>query len=48
VLSEITAGQLAAAGSDATYTPVPGAGHLILLPEVASRLPGRTDALLDG
>jgi acetyl esterase/lipase len=31
VLTEITAGQLAAAGTDVTYTPVPGADHFTVL-----------------
>jgi acetyl esterase/lipase len=47
VLSEVTAGQLAAAGSAVTYTPVEGADHLTLLPAVAPSLPGWVDALFD-
>lgn len=35
VLSEITAGQLAAAGSDVEYAPVPGADHFTVLTAVA-------------
>jgi hypothetical protein len=35
-LTEITAGQLAAAGSDVRYTLVPGADHLTLLPTIAA------------
>jgi hypothetical protein len=35
VLSEITAGQLAAAGTDVEYTPVPGADHFTVLAAVA-------------
>jgi hypothetical protein len=45
VLSEITAAQLAGAGTDATYTPVDGADHFTLLPQVASRLLGWVDEL---
>jgi alpha-beta hydrolase superfamily lysophospholipase len=44
VFSEITAGQLAAAGVDATYTPVDGADHFTLLPSVAADVVHRTDA----
>jgi hypothetical protein len=36
VLTEITAGQLAGAGSDAQYRLVPGADHFTLLPMVAA------------
>lgn len=35
-LTEITAGQLAGAGSDVRYTLVPGADHVTLLPTVAA------------
>jgi hypothetical protein len=38
LLSEITIGQLAAAGVDVAYTPVPGADHLTLLPTVAPQV----------
>jgi len=34
-LSELTARQLAAAGTDVTFVPVPGADHITLLPRVA-------------
>jgi hypothetical protein len=36
VLTEITAGQLAAAGTDVRYTLVPGADHFTLLPAIAA------------
>ncbi len=36
ILSEITVGQLAAAGTQVTYTPVPAADHFTLLPVVAA------------
>lgn len=36
VLTEITAGQLAGAGSDVQYRLVPGADHFTLLPVIAS------------
>jgi hypothetical protein len=38
VLSQVTVGQLAAAGTDATLTPVDGADHLTLLPMVAPQV----------
>ncbi|NUT36071.1 MAG: hypothetical protein HOV79_23695 [Hamadaea sp.] len=38
VLTEITAGQLAAAGTDATYTPIPGADHFTVLAQVAPQV----------
>ncbi|WP_162907224.1 alpha/beta hydrolase family protein [Allorhizocola rhizosphaerae] len=46
VLSEITAGQLAAAGTEVSYTPVPGADHFTLLPTVAPDVVHWAEALL--
>jgi hypothetical protein len=45
VLTEITAGQLAGAGSDVQYRLVPGADHFTLLPMVASDVVGWTAEL---
>ncbi|TKK91329.1 hypothetical protein FDA94_00525 [Herbidospora galbida] len=44
VFSEITTGQLAGAGLDATYTPVDGADHFTLLPAVAADVVTRAEA----
>ncbi len=44
VFSEITTGELAGAGVDATYTPVDGADHFTLLPAVAADVVTRADA----
>jgi len=38
VLSEVTAGQLTAAGTDVTYTPVAGADHLTVLATIAPQV----------
>ncbi len=46
VFSEITAGQLAGAGTRVTYTPVPGADHFTLLPTVATDVVAWADALI--
>jgi hypothetical protein len=38
IISEITAGQLAAAGTDAQFIPVEGADHLTLQPQIADQV----------
>jgi secretory lipase len=38
IISEITAGQLAAAGTDAQFIPVDGADHLTLQPQIAAQV----------
>ena len=45
-LTEITAGQLAAAGTDVVYTPVAGADHFTVLAEAVPQVLGWTDQLL--
>ncbi|MDQ1294695.1 MAG: Alpha/beta fold hydrolase [Actinomycetota bacterium] len=44
-LSRLTAEQLAAAGTEVTFTPVPGADHLTLLPRIAPQVLNWTQAL---
>lgn len=46
VLTEITAGQLAAAGTDVAYTPVPGADHFTVLAAVTPQVLAWTAQLL--